>query len=216
MTQSNGSENFFKLIVNAPNIVKGDNRMSRAAAMLFFFAIGHSFPNALLLFEDGPIQFDEKARHMINLPGLIYVEIYLAIAFIVHAFLALKNIIWIKKEYTNTLLITGLPLLLFIVKHSLDFRFGGFQNSSEEQQRPYDFMHNIMTLIPEKVMYSAGVLVAGAHSFNGIKFAFFHRLGFRADQYIKELILFSKAMIIIITCLYFIPILKIKAKILQK
>ena len=136
---------------------------------------------------------------MINLPGLIYVEIYLAIAFIVQAFLALKNIIWIKKEYTNTLSYlyqAGLPLLLFIVKHLLNFRFGCFQNNlvvkNNNNIHPYNFMHvnNLMTLIPEKVMYSAGVLVAGAHSFNGIKFAFFHCLGFRADQYnvIRELI----------------------------
>jgi hypothetical protein len=44
---------FARKVLNAPNCVTGDNKLSRAAAFLFAFSVLHALPNFLLLFPGG-------------------------------------------------------------------------------------------------------------------------------------------------------------------
>ena len=191
-------------ILKAPNFVTEENRMSRASAFLVAFAFLHSLPNALLLLPNGFDLYDSKTQDMQSMRLLPLFEVYLAFAFLVHSFLAIRSSLSKPFKFVWFLVISGALLNCFLVKHLLDFRFGGFQTS---QSSPGHIVSSRLETTFEKFVYLAGVVLAGSHAFSGVRPAWLFRLGFRGDQ-IPAFSRITQALILSSTCLYLIPIFR--------
>ena len=191
----------FKLILNSPNFSLSDERMSRAAAFLIGFYILHSIPNTMLLLPSGELQYDSKARSMQQIPGLALFEIYLALGFIVHASLAIKSA---SEKPVSVLLVSGLLVSGFTILHLLDFRLGNFQKPSEP---PHAVVESVLRNRARKAIYVLGVALACIHAYQGLRPAFLFKLGFRGER-IKWLQLIGRALVVLSTANYFIPLAK--------
>ena len=184
------------LILNSINFVSGDNRLSRAGAFLVLFTFIHSLPNIFLLFDKH--SYNQKARNMQSLPGLILVECYLFAAIVLHAILAVKSA---QQKPISIVAVSGSLLGAFIVKHLLDFRFGGFQ----QLEVPSDAL--ILFSNPmQRYLYLLGVFTAGIHVWKAAGPGFFYRLGLR-QRSVSIARLVVQLMVLISTASYIIPIL---------
>ena len=189
---------FLLKVLNAPNIVTGDNRMSRAAAFVFAFSFIHSLPNALLLLPRGAERYDNSVKDAHKLKLLPIFEVYLAISFIAHASLAVNSGI---KGRRVLLLITGAIISGFLFKHIRDFRLGDFRESTPSQQ-----LDKVLNKKPDEVLYLLGVAAVAVHTYRGVNAAWLFRLGFRGEE-IPHLIFLGRCMTALSTCLYTAPIL---------
>ena len=178
-------------ILNAPNIVSSDNRMSRAAAFLFAFTFLHSLPNALLLL--GGTRYDESVKHAHKLKLLPLFEVYLAASFVVHGTLAMKSGV---PKRRIVLLLTGSIIVGFLLKHLRDFRVGSFRKSTPSHQ-----LDLVLSRRLDKIVYIVGVLAVALHTYKGISPAWLFHLGFRGDE-VWWLIRVGRIMTGISTSLY--------------
>jgi succinate dehydrogenase/fumarate reductase cytochrome b subunit len=192
-----------KKIINAPNWVSGDNKLSRAGAFLFAFTVLHALPNFLLLkgSKDGLQEYQDYADNARQMNFLPVFEVYLALSFIVHIYLA-GIAVWNKgKDAIGLLFLTGCILLFFIITHLLDFRFGG-----------NEILENLTSTMPsivsrKKVWYIIGIVATGIHAIKAIRIAWFMSLGFRGNE-IPPLLLIGKALTVIAMVAYVIPIIQ--------
>jgi hypothetical protein len=192
-------------VLNAPNFITGDNKLSRAGAFLFAFSVMHALPNLLLL---PPLHFShevrsvpnaglaayqhyaDRARHMLLLPVF---EIYLALSFLVHIWFAGKAAL---TKTPNWLQLSGLIMLAFLIKHLLDFRLGN--------------MDALQTLLPEvlradKLIYSVGVGASCVHVYMAVRPSWLFNLGFRGAE-IPRLLLMGRALSVVSAAAYLVPL----------
>ena len=111
--------------------------------LLFLYLILHLAGNALIF--AGPEIFNEYAHRLISNPFIIPIEIALLLVFVIHVFKAGR--MWIanraarpvpyrKKVYaghtsrkslaSSTMIVSGLILLLFVIVHVNQFKFGSY------------------------------------------------------------------------------------------
>jgi hypothetical protein len=121
-------------------------------------------------------------------------ELYLAVSFSVHVWLAIKAAF--AKPF-GLLAFTGAVLLVFLVKHLFDFRFGG------SLDRLAETLPAIVS--SQRTLYVVGVLSATVHVFKGIRPAWLFSLGFRGDE-ITILVTVGKCLLFATTILYSIPL----------
>ena len=172
--------------------------MARAAAFVFAFAVLHSLPNALLLLPDGKQKYDDSVKDAHKLKLLPVFEVYLAASFALHGGVAMKSG-WEKKQWV--MLLTGCVISGFLVKHTLDFRFGKFR-----EQRPSDHVNDVLKRRADKAVYILGIFAVALHVYKGIRPAWLFRLGFRGDA-IRRLVLLGRLLTATSTALYLTPVL---------
>lgn len=183
---------FSSKVVQAPNFITGDNKVSRAAAFLFAFSVLHSLPNWLLLFP-GPSTYQAYAEHLRGLRLLSVFEAYLGLSFGVHAFLGARAAL---AKPVGALGLSGVVLLGFLVKHLTDFRFGSLEKLGETVSE---------TVRSQRAIYAAGVLAVGVHTWSGLRPAWLFSLGFRGGE-ITRLLLLGRLLTLLSTAGYLVPL----------
>jgi hypothetical protein len=191
---------FILKVVKSPNIFSPEERMSKAAAFIYAFTFLHSLPNALLLLENGKKKYDDSVKDAHKLKLLPVFEIYLTACYVVHSFLAFKSGITKRK---TILILSGLVIGIFTLKHISDFRLGEFRS---DHSTPSEEIEKIVRVRNEKLLYILGVLAVALHTYKGISPGWLFRLGFRGDE-IRTLLIVGRVMLGISLSLYLTPLI---------
>ena len=193
--------------------------------LLFAYLVLHLAGNALVF--AGPEIFNEYSHKLISNPLLIPIEIGLLLVFLVHVYKAVRMVVanqaarpvrYARKEYaghtsrksfaSSTMIASGLVVLLFILIHVKQFKFGAYyQTVSESPIR--DLYRTELEVFRNPlwvVLYVLGTLVVGLHLRHGIASGF-QSIGFDHPLYTRRLTTWSIVLAVIIGGgLGFIPI----------
>lgn len=166
---------------------------------LNLYIIAHLSGNFLLL--SGAGEFNAYADFLHNIPGFLYIELGLALVFIVHSFLAVKLSIENKRarpqSYAvkksagvatpggSTMKYTGPYILLFVIVHVANFRFRWFPSISEEASI-YDVTYALFQEPAYVVFYVVSTLIVGLHVSHGFQSSF-QSLGLNSSHYMPAL-----------------------------
>ena len=180
-------------VAKAPNCLTGENKLSKAAAFLFAFSVLHALPNFLLLSPDGLEKYQAYSDHARSLALLPVFEIYLLVSFVVHVYLAARAAL---LKPVGWLAVSGSVLMVFLLKHLIDFRFSGNLDSLSLPD----------TLGGQKIFYALGVASASLHVYKGMRPAWLFNLGFRGLE-ISRLLILGRLLLAVATVAYLLPLL---------
>jgi succinate dehydrogenase / fumarate reductase cytochrome b subunit len=192
---------------------------------LFFYLIIHLAGNALVF--AGPEVFNEYAHRMIANPLLIPIELALLAIFLLHIYKAIRMYLanqaarpirYAKKEWarhtsrksvaSSTMIATGLVILLFVIIHVKQFRFGSYyQTVADASIR--DLYRTEIEVFQQPLwvaFYVLSTVLVGLHLRHGIASAF-QSLGLDHPVYTRRLTIWGIVFAVIIGGgLAFIPI----------
>lgn len=178
--------------------------MGLTGLFLCLFLVIHLAGN-LLLFV-GPETYNDYAHKLHDNPELLAIaEILLYAAFLGHILMSVPLTIenWSRRStryaqkktkvegrvlnvfgYTpdNTMFISGLVVLLFLVVHLSDFRFEVVWGDEFAQSQPYDKARAILAYGSRIAIYTVGSIVLGVHVSHGLASAF-QSLGLNHPKY---------------------------------
>lgn len=183
---------------------------------LFVYMLLHLAGNALIF--AGQDIFNEYSHTLISNPLIIPIEIGLLLIFLLHIYKAVTNYLrnsaarpvgYTKKEYaghtsrksfsSSTMIFSGLILLLFVVIHVKQFKFGSYYQTvaSADVRDLYRTEIEIFTQPLWVAFYVLGTLAVGLHLRHGIASGF-QSIGFDHPTYTRRLTVLSTLLAILI------------------
>jgi succinate dehydrogenase / fumarate reductase cytochrome b subunit len=172
---------------------------------LFGYLILHLAGNALIF--AGPEIFNEYSHRLISNPLILPIELGLLVVFLIHIYKAItmwrantaaRPVGYLKKEpaghtsrkslASSTMIASGLLLLLFVVVHVKQFKFGSWYQvvGNEEIRDLYRTEIEVFQQPFWVLFYVAGPLLVGLHLRHGIASAF-QSLGIDHPVYTRKL-----------------------------
>jgi succinate dehydrogenase / fumarate reductase cytochrome b subunit len=183
---------------------------------LFVYMVLHLAGNALIF--AGQDIFNEYSHTLISNPLIVPIEIGLLLIFMVHIYKAITNYMrnsaarpigYKKKEYANhtsrksisssTMIVSGLILLLFVVVHVKQFKFGSYYQTvaSADVRDLYRTEIEIFKQPLWVAFYVLGTFVVGLHLRHGIASGF-QSIGLDHPTYTRRLTMISTILAVII------------------
>ena len=183
---------------------------------LFVYMVLHLAGNALIF--AGEDIFNEYSHALISNPLIVPIEIGLLLIFLVHIYKAITNYMrnsaarpigYEKKEYANhtsrksisssTMIVSGLILLLFVVVHVKQFKFGSYYQTvaSAEVRDLYRTEIEIFKQPLWVAFYVLGTFAVGLHLRHGIASGF-QSIGLDHPTYSRRLTMISTILAVII------------------
>lgn len=183
---------------------------------LFVYMILHLAGNALIL--AGPEIFNEYSHALISNPLIVPIEIGLLLVFLLHIYKAITNYFrnaaarpvgYAKKEYaghtsrkslsSSTMIVTGLFLVLFVIIHVKQFKFGSYYQTvaSADVRDLYRTEIEIFAQPLWVLFYVLGTLAVGMHLRHGIASGF-QSIGFDHPVYTRRLTMLSTGLAVLI------------------
>ena len=181
------------------------------------FLVGHLAGNFLLMV--GPDAFNLYAHKLVSLGvGLYVIEALLALAFLVHLGLAVKLTLENKKArgsqayhmkvrtgrgttiMSQTMPYTGLVLLIFIILHLINLKFGTHYDATADGVAVRDLYRLTMEFFSSTgnvVWYCFAMICAGMHTAHGVGSAF-QSLGLNHPRYYRTIVKISYLYAIVI------------------
>ena len=183
--------------------------MAVTGLMLSAFLAGHLIGNTLMYISAE--LFNQYGHALISNPLIYVVEGVMLLIFVTHIFFALKLILenwlarpekYVMKKTTgrgatimsSTMLYTGPIILVFIITHLINFKYGTVYEATYDGEAIRDLhvlMINFYSNPPNLVMYIFFVLIIAVHVSHGVWSAF-QTFGFDHPRYNKCLIVMSK------------------------
>lgn len=183
---------------------------------LFAYLILHLAGNALIF--AGPEIFNEYAHRLISNPVIIPIEIGLLLVFLLHIYktvrMSLHNraarpVAYERKAYaghtsrksfaSSTMIASGLLVMLFVIVHVTQFKFGAsYQTVSEQPIR--DLYRTEVEVFSHPLwvaFYVISTLIVGLHLRHGISSAF-QSIGFDHPLYTRRLTMLGIVFAIVI------------------
>jgi len=192
------------------------------------FAIGHFIGNTTLLFED-PGPFNKYAHFLMRLGSLIYlIEIILVASLLIHMFYAVK-VTWenykarprgykVNKHAggaskrgwaTASMIYTGILLIIFLVIHINNFKYGSYYTTvidGQEMRDLYRTVYEYYASIGNVIYYVIMMVLLGTHLSHGVWSAF-QSLGFNGKRFTPFIYKLGFALAVILSVGYIgIPI----------
>ena len=184
--------------------------------LLFGYLILHLAGNAMVF--AGPEIFNAYSHRLISNPLIVPIEIALLLVFLVHIYKAARMFLANnaarpepyrmkaraghtsrKSLASSTMIASGLFLLLFIIVHVKQFKFGSYyQTISDDPVR--DLYRTEIEVFRQPlwvVFYVVGTIVVGLHLRHGIASGF-QSLGIDHPLYTKRLTIWSVVLAIVI------------------
>jgi succinate dehydrogenase / fumarate reductase cytochrome b subunit len=184
--------------------------MAMTGLMLIGFLITHLVGNLSLFAGDDGAAFNEYAEFISSLPFLPIAEIGLALLFIGHIFLAVKTTIENRRarpiDYevkathgektfaSQSMFLTGVVILVFLIKHLWDFRI-------QKENFDADEFGAVQTALGDPLtacVYILGILALGIHLSHAFGSAF-QSLGFNHPKYTPVLRITGKVLALLLT-----------------
>jgi succinate dehydrogenase / fumarate reductase cytochrome b subunit len=183
---------------------------------LFLYMLLHLAGNAIVIL--GPEMFNEYSHALISNPLIVPIEIGLLLIFVLHIYKtvtmfvgnqAARPVAYQKKERaghtsrktfaSSTMIASGLILLLFVVIHVKQFKFGTFYLSqgSDSIRDLYRTEIEVFRNPGWVALYVLGTLVVGLHLRHGIASAF-QSLGVDHPRYTRRLTALALVLAILI------------------
>jgi succinate dehydrogenase / fumarate reductase cytochrome b subunit len=183
---------------------------------LFLYMLLHLAGNAIVFF--GPEMFNQYSHQLISNPLIVPIEIGLLLVFLLHIYktvtMFLRNktarpVSYQKKELaghtsrkglaSSTMIASGLFLLVFVVIHVKQFKFGTFYltQGSESIRDLYRTEIEVFRQPGWVLLYVLGTLTVGLHLRHGIASAF-QSLGADHPRYTRRLTMLALALAILI------------------
>jgi len=179
--------------------------MGLTGLALFAYMVLHLAGNALIL--AGPDLFNQYSQTLISNPLILPIELGLLAIFVIHIYKAItmwtanrraRPVGYLKKEMaghtsrkslaSSTMIASGLFLLLFVIVHVKQFKFGTwYQTVGQAEIR--DLYRTEVELFQQPlwvVFYVAGTLLVGLHLRHGFTSAF-QSLGVDHPVYTRKL-----------------------------
>jgi succinate dehydrogenase cytochrome b subunit len=184
--------------------------------LLFAYLILHLAGNALIL--AGPDVFNEYSHVLISNPLIVPIELALLLVFLIHIYKAVRMVIanraarpvpYHKKAYaghasrksfsSSTMIASGLLVLLFVLIHVKQFKFGAYyQTVSETPIR--DLYRTEIEVFQQPLwvaFYVISTIVVGLHLRHGISSGF-QSIGFDHPLYTRRLTMWGIVLAVII------------------
>lgn len=183
---------------------------------LFAYMVLHLAGNALIF--AGPDIFNEYSHTLISNPLIIPIEIGLLLIFLLHIYKAVTNYLrnsaarpigYAQKEYaghtsrksvaSSTMIVSGLIVLLFVVVHVKQFKFGSFYQVADSAD-VRDLYRTEIEVFKQPLwvaFYVIGTLLVGLHLRHGIASGF-QSIGFDHPVYTRRLTMWSIILAIVI------------------
>lgn len=183
---------------------------------LFVYMILHLAGNALIF--AGQEIFNEYSHALISNPLIIPIEIGLLLLFVLHIYKAITNylrnaaarpVVYAKKAYaghtsrkslaSSTMIVSGLILLVFVVIHVKQFKFGSYYQTVDSAD-VRDLYRTEIEIFKQPLwvaFYVLGTLAVGLHLRHGIASGF-QSIGFDHPVYTKRLTTLSILLAILI------------------
>jgi succinate dehydrogenase / fumarate reductase cytochrome b subunit len=179
--------------------------MGLTGLALFAYMVLHLAGNALVLV--GPDIFNDYSHTLISNPLIVPIELGLLALFLVHIYKAItmwrankaaRPVDYLKKEpaghtsrkslASTTMIASGLLLLVFVIVHVKQFKFGTWYQTvaSQEIRDLYRTEIEIFQQPLWVLFYVAGTLLVGLHLWHGIASAF-QSLGIDHPVYTRRL-----------------------------
>jgi succinate dehydrogenase / fumarate reductase cytochrome b subunit len=183
---------------------------------LFIYLILHLAGNALVF--AGPEIFNEYSHRLISNPLIIPIEIGLLLVFLIHIYKtvrmsaynrAARPVRYERKAYaghtsrksvaSSTMIASGLLVMLFVIVHVKQFKFGAwYQTVSDQPVR--DLYRTEMEVFAQPLwvaFYVISTLIVGLHLRHGIASAF-QSIGFDHPLYTRRLTMLGIVFAIVI------------------
>jgi succinate dehydrogenase cytochrome b subunit len=183
---------------------------------LFLYMLLHLAGNAVVFL--GPEMFNEYSHALISNPLIVPIEIGLLLIFVLHIYKtvtmfagnqAARPVAYQKKERaghtsrktfaSSTMIASGLILLLFVVIHVKQFKFGTFYlaEGSDSIRDLYRTEIEVFRNPGWVALYVLGTLVVGLHLRHGIASAF-QSLGVDHPRYTRRLTALALVLAVLI------------------
>jgi succinate dehydrogenase / fumarate reductase cytochrome b subunit len=184
--------------------------------LLFVYLVLHLAGNALVF--AGPDIFNEYSHRLISNPLIVPIEIGLLLVFVIHIYKASRNFIansaarptaYQRKELaghtsrkslsSSTMIGSGLAVLLFVIVHVKQFRFGSYYQviDNEAMRDLYRTEIEVFQNPLWVLVYVVGTILVGLHLRHGIASGF-QSLGFDHPLYTKRLTAWSVILALVI------------------
>lgn len=182
--------------------------MGLTGVALFVYMILHLAGNALVF--GGPDLFNEYSHKLISNPLIIPIEIGLLLVFLIHIYKAItmwmgnkaaRPVAYEKKEMaghtsrksvaSSTMIFSGLFLLVFVIIHVKQFKFGSWYQVTDSTVR--DLYRTEVEVFQNPfwvIVYVVATLLVGLHLRHGIASAF-QSLGLDHPVYTRRLKIFG-------------------------
>ena len=170
--------------------------MAVTGLLLYGFLLGHLSGNFLLLKQDGGAAFNAYSDFLINHPLLLPVEIGLVIVFVLHVYLAIavsrenrkarpigyqvSAAVGGRSWASRTMIWSGLLILVFLVLHLINFKYGDRGNGTL-----YDLVEETFHKPFYVIGYLLALTVLGFHLWHAFQSAF-QTLGLHTQSYIRR------------------------------
>ena len=184
--------------------------------LLFLYLVLHLAGNALVF--AGPEVFNEYSHKLISNPLIIPIEIGLLAVFVVHIYNAVRNfaanraarpVPYQRKDLaghtsrkslsSSTMIASGLLVLLFVIVHVKQFKFGSYyQTVANDAVR--DLYRTELEVFQNPlwvVVYVLGTVLVGLHLRHGIASGF-QSIGFDHPLYTRRLTTWSVILAVVI------------------
>ena len=193
--------------------------------LLFAYLVLHLAGNALVF--AGPDVFNEYSHKLISNPLIIPIEIGLLLVFVVHIYKAVRMFVankaarpiaYQKKALaghtsrkslsSSSMIVSGLIVLLFILVHVKQFKFGSYYQTvaSDDVRDLYRTEIEVFRQPLWVAFYVLGTILVGLHLRHGIASGF-QSIGFDHPLYTRRLTTWALILAILIAGgLGFIPI----------
>jgi succinate dehydrogenase / fumarate reductase cytochrome b subunit len=184
--------------------------------LLFVYLVLHLAGNALIF--AGPEVFNAYSHRLISNPLIVPIEIGLLLVFVLHIYKAVRNLIankaarpvpYERKAYaghtsrkslsSSTMIASGLLVLLFVIVHVKQFKFGSYyQSISPDPIRDlYRTEIEVFQQPPWVAFYVFGTILVGLHLRHGIASGF-QSIGLDHPLYTRRLTVWSLILAILI------------------
>lgn len=184
--------------------------------LLFVYMLLHLAGNLMIL--AGPEIFNEYSHRLISNPLIVPIEIGLLLVFLIHIFKAVRMFLanqsarpvgYQKKAYaghtsrkslsSSTMIASGLFLLVFVIIHVKQFKFGSYYLTAAEgavrdlYRTEIEVFQNPLWV----AFYVLGTVVVGLHLRHGIASGF-QSIGFDHPLYTRRLTVWSVVLAVLI------------------
>ena len=155
--------------------------MALTGLILYGFLIGHLLGNLLLLRGDGGQTFNAYSEYLINPPLLIPAELFLAIVFLLHIYLAISvtrdnhrarptgyqttRSAGGRNFASHTMIYSGAVILIFLVLHLKTFKY------SEKTGTLYELVSSTFQQTGYTLWYLIAMIILGAHLWHAFQSA---------------------------------------------
>jgi succinate dehydrogenase / fumarate reductase cytochrome b subunit len=183
--------------------------------LLFLYLLLHLAGNLIVLAGPGP--FNSNAHALISNPLVVPVEIGLLLIFLIHIYKTITNYVrnqrarpigYRKKEWahyksrksvsSSTMIWTGLVILLFVIIHVSQFKYGAYYEIVSPPIRDLYRTEVEVFIAPVwVVIYVICVILVGFHLRHGISSAF-QSLGTSHPVYTKRIVVWGTVLAILI------------------